>query len=174
MWASKNKQIIRNHYHTGFTIVELLIVIVVIAILAAISIVSFTGIQEKSRYTAVRSDLGNLHTALQAYYADTGSYPYTGTSSAVNWRYSCSTGMANFIPGLTNITPNPPQAPCKDASVNNDTWLYGSDGTNYKLIHIRPAFSTTIMNSIPTELRDFRWSSTSGSWGYWTSGWASV
>ena len=43
----------------AFTIVELLIVIVVIAILAAISIVAYTGIQNRARETAVLSDVRN-------------------------------------------------------------------------------------------------------------------
>tara|TARA_B100000686_G_C16613061_1_gene874893 strand:- start:631 stop:1143 length:513 start_codon:yes stop_codon:yes gene_type:complete len=43
----------------GFTIVELLIVIVVIAILAAITIVAYTGIQERAEAAAVQSDLSN-------------------------------------------------------------------------------------------------------------------
>lgn len=41
----------------GFTIVELLIVIVVIAILAAVSFVAYSGIQNKAADTAVKSDL---------------------------------------------------------------------------------------------------------------------
>lgn len=41
-----------NSTHRGFTIVELLIVIVVIAILAAISIVAYTGIQNRAKDTA--------------------------------------------------------------------------------------------------------------------------
>ena len=51
MWA-KQKQY-------GFTIVELLIVIVVIAILAAITIVAFTNLQRRAVNSAVTSDLTN-------------------------------------------------------------------------------------------------------------------
>ena len=165
---------IHLHRKSGFTIVELLIVIVVIGILAAITIVAYNGVQERARYTNARSDLRSVHAALQAYHATNGSYPVTGTTTAANWRYSCSTGMANFIIGLSTVAANAPQAPCRDVSVNNDTWLYGSDGVGYKLIHIRPAFSSAVMNSIPTEMRDWRWGSASGTWGYWTSDWASI
>lgn len=51
---------------TGFTIVELLIVIVVIAILAAITIVAFNGVQERSRAAKISSDLSMLSKAIQA------------------------------------------------------------------------------------------------------------
>lgn len=44
----------------GFTIVELLIVIVVIAILAAISIVAYSGIQNNANDSAVKADLTNI------------------------------------------------------------------------------------------------------------------
>ncbi len=44
---------------TGFTIVELLIVIVVIAILAAISVVAYTGIQQRASKATLNSDLSN-------------------------------------------------------------------------------------------------------------------
>lgn len=50
---------------TGFTIVELLIVIVVIAILASISVVAFTGIQEKSKVSRANEDLVTLVKAMQ-------------------------------------------------------------------------------------------------------------
>ncbi len=49
---------------TGFTIVELLIVIVVIAILAAITVVAFNGVQERSRTSKVQADISNLVKAM--------------------------------------------------------------------------------------------------------------
>ena len=49
-----------SKYRTGFTIVELLIVIVVIAVLAAISVVAYTGIQDRARQSKVRSDIAQM------------------------------------------------------------------------------------------------------------------
>lgn len=59
----------------GFTIVELLIVIVVIAILAAITIVAFNGIQQRARNTQVIAGVEVYNKALRSYHAVNGSYP---------------------------------------------------------------------------------------------------
>src|SRR5437588_436170 len=59
----------------GFTIVELLIVIVVIGILAALVITTFTGIQQKARNTERQTDIKALHGQVEAYYAQNGKYP---------------------------------------------------------------------------------------------------
>lgn len=66
---------------SGFTIVELLIVIVVIGILAAITIVAFNGVQNRAREARLQSELGSVAKALEL--AKTGgstdTYPTTLT-----------------------------------------------------------------------------------------------
>ncbi len=70
----------------AFTIVELLIVIVVIGILAAIVIVTFSGIQDRA-YNAKALSVANAYEkALQLYKIDTGSYPsYANDANADVW-----------------------------------------------------------------------------------------
>lgn len=60
---------------SGFTIVELLVVIVVIGILAAITIVSYTGISQKANIASLTSDLDNGSRLLGLYRVDYGTYP---------------------------------------------------------------------------------------------------
>lgn len=59
----------------GFTIVELLIVIVVIGILAAITLVAYSGISSRANLASAQSDLSNATTQLKAYYIIYGAYP---------------------------------------------------------------------------------------------------
>jgi len=67
-WA-KHKQ------HTGFTIVELLIVVVVIAILAAITIVAYNGIQQQARVSSVKSDLSSAVKQIELDRVKSGDFP---------------------------------------------------------------------------------------------------
>jgi prepilin-type N-terminal cleavage/methylation domain-containing protein len=70
----------------GFTIVELLIVIVVIAILAALVLNSFRGVQERARDTKRRTDVNAQASQLEVYYTDNGGYPlFTGQVNTDSW-----------------------------------------------------------------------------------------
>lgn len=74
---------------SGFTIVELLIVIVVIAILAAISVVAYTGIQNRANDSAIKADLSNFAKLIEIQRADLGTYPATLTP-AMGFKFSKS------------------------------------------------------------------------------------
>ena len=67
----------------GFTIVELLIVIVVIAILAAITIVSYNGISQQARESAVKSALSSAAKQLGVYFTQDGYYPADAIDAGV-------------------------------------------------------------------------------------------
>src|SRR5580698_7400255 len=79
----------------GFTIVELLIVIVVIAILATLVIVTFTGIQQKARDSKRQTDIDALDSHLEAFYANNGYYPTITDLQSSTW---VSANMKGFDP----------------------------------------------------------------------------
>lgn len=60
---------------SGFTIVELLIVIVIIGILATLVIVTFSGVQQKARDSERKTDVNAVASQLEAAYANKGYYP---------------------------------------------------------------------------------------------------
>jgi type II secretion system protein G len=131
MWAQKQK---------GFTIVELLIVIVVIGILAAITIVAYNGIQDRSRFAKAQSDISSLNKAIQMYYADNGKYPSPTVGAT-----GCTNGWCGwdqvtddaFIPGLVpQYIAKTPQMPTSNSA--GDTYLYYSaTGTDYRLMRYK-------------------------------------
>ena len=59
----------------GFTLVELLLVLVILAVLAAIVVPKFTKRSEQARIAAATTDIANLGTSLDAFEIDTGRYP---------------------------------------------------------------------------------------------------
>jgi prepilin-type N-terminal cleavage/methylation domain-containing protein len=91
MWA-KNKQ------SSGFTIVELLIVIVVIGILAAITIVAYNGIQARANDARMKSIASQIEKALLLWNNDTNVLPKGGWSSTVAFDgTNCADGTGGWI-----------------------------------------------------------------------------
>ena len=67
----------RKFYSDGFTLVELLIVIVIIGVLAGISVAAYSGVQDKANNSVVQNDLKQLATKLELYNAENSAYPTT-------------------------------------------------------------------------------------------------
>lgn len=69
----------------GFTIVELLIVIVVIGILALLVITTYSGIQAKARNSKRQTDIQSLQTQLEAFFSQNGYYPSLTDMNSQTW-----------------------------------------------------------------------------------------
>lgn len=85
--------VVKKAVAKGFTIVELLIVIVVIGILAALVIVTYNGIQQKARDTERKTDINALHGQLEAYQAQNGKYPTLANVNDSVWRATNMKGL---------------------------------------------------------------------------------
>jgi uncharacterized protein (TIGR02145 family)/prepilin-type N-terminal cleavage/methylation domain-containing protein len=96
---------------TGFTIVELLIVIVVIAILAGLVVVGYIGITSRARATEVSSGLRQAQKQLELYKVDNSGYPLTGnlsaagiTNGAISYQYTSADGTSYCLTGTEGST----------------------------------------------------------------------
>ena len=115
---------------SGFTIVELLIVIVVIGILATLVIVTFSGVQQKARDTKRETDVKALASQLEVYYANNGSYPALAQLQDNAWVQANLKGLD--VAGL--VAPN--------GTGTNTIVGSGAATTNYQYV-VTPAGCTT-------------------------------
>lgn len=139
---------------SGFTIIELLVVIVVIGILAAISIVSYNGVTSKAEEVAVKSDLRNASSQLELYNVEFGAYPASGndlkTSPGTEFTYTVTAGayclsatrtnkptiifhLSSNNPNITSGVcpgPTPTAEACFAFSAGQITNYYANEGNN--------------------------------------------
>jgi type II secretion system protein G len=146
-----------NKRNKGFTIVELLIVIVVIGILAGLVITTYNGIQQKARNTERTTDLKTFQSQLEAYYANNGNYPTAGnlgTDSAANTAWIATnlkgmdketlrdpkgTGFALLNTGTAGTANKYTYVPSPSACDNS-----GTDCISYKLFALPEGSTTSI------------------------------
>jgi prepilin-type N-terminal cleavage/methylation domain-containing protein len=140
----------RGQYKQGFTIVELLIVIVVIGILAAITVVAYSTVQVKARDADRKTDVATIIKMMESYYALNGRYPASGGSTAINGSWSTTadaswqTFAAQFSPSVGSTLPVDPQVSGTpaisggsnyDIYVNTGTYCGSAVGQMYLLVY---------------------------------------
>lgn len=141
----------------GFTIVELLIVIVVIAILAAITIVSYNGITARANTSAAAASASTVQKKAELYAADgpTGRYPVaitdlTGAASSTSYFLSGVSATAAFaLPTATNGTNTIRYLKCAAAAANQAA-ITSANITGLRLTYYDFVNSTTIDVNIGT------------------------
>jgi len=95
---------INPHKQKGFTIVELLIVIVVIGVLAAIIVVAYNGIQDRSINAASKSAANQVEKLIRSYATINPTHPYTGRTCAVESGCYFGSAVAVNATYKTNIS----------------------------------------------------------------------
>lgn len=116
----------------GFTIVELLIVIVVIGILAAITLVAYNGIQNRAKASQYKSDAANIAKVAEAVNASENGTGYPTTAAGFN--NGDAKLPANVVLAATAVTAAPTTEATAGPSISNGTKTYtwkscGATGT---------------------------------------------
>jgi general secretion pathway protein G len=116
----------------GFTMIELMIVVVILGVLATIVVPRFIGREEEARVTAARVQISNFETALNMFRLDNGFYPSTeqGLSALVE-KPSSGRDAARWKQYLTRIPKDP----------WGRDYIYispGRDGRDYEIISSGP------------------------------------
>jgi prepilin-type N-terminal cleavage/methylation domain-containing protein len=150
----------------GFTIVELLVVIVVIGILAAITIVAFNGVQSKARLATLQSDLSGVYSQLTNDQTITGSFP--ATLALANSGQGVKSSPGDSYQYTVNTSANP-QTFCVTATIGTVSY-YVSSAKNTPTSGGCPGDGVGGVAAITNLASNPSAESVTSDWGYWTAG----
>lgn len=120
----------------GFTLIELLVVIAIIGLLSTLAVVALNTARTKSRDAKRISDVKQIQTALELYYADKGNYPTQADGAELgvgSYTVLCSTGWSGgvCVVGATTYMGQVPKDPTS-SGVNKYTFT-SPDGSTYSI-----------------------------------------
>ncbi len=116
----------RRYSQDGFTLIEIMVVILILGLLATIVVQNLRGAADKAKRTKAQADIAGFKTALDRYYLDNGSYPTTDqglqalVSAPTTGRIPANYESGGYIQSL-------PKDPW------GNPYFYQSDGSSYAL-----------------------------------------
>jgi general secretion pathway protein G len=112
-------------YDQGFTLIELMVVILIIGLLATIVVQNLRSATDRAKRVKAQADISQIKSGLDRYYLDAGSYPTSdqGLNALMTAPTSGNIPHDWEGPYLEKIPPDP----------WGNAYFYQSDGTNYTL-----------------------------------------
>ena len=120
----------KKKFLTGFTLIELMIVMAVIAILVGIILPNIKGMQQEAQISRAKGELRTLQTAVESYYIhSSNTYPPTTTTL-------CASYLNSATP---RIVEDPAYDPFGDSATEEYNYIRSSDGNYYAIWSEGPA-----------------------------------
>ena len=119
-------------HRTGFTLIEILVVLAILASLLSIAVPRYYGSIERSKETVLKQNLFQIREALDKHYADVGKYP-DSLDDLVAKHYLRSAPIDPVTGSATTWVVVPPQDPSKGGVYDVKSGAQGNarDGTPY-------------------------------------------
>jgi general secretion pathway protein G len=115
--------------HSGFTLIEIMVVVVILAVLGALVVPNILGKVDKARVTAAQTDIKSIGTALDLYRLDNFKYPTTEQGLQALVKQPADPSITNYpAGGYLHAMPKDPWG---------NPYIYaspGTDGRDYDLM----------------------------------------
>lgn len=163
---------LKTAFRRGFTLIELMIVIVILGILMGTILPRITGAQSRARDTARQADLNSIAQAMELYYDDFGAYPGTnatyecldpdvdtGTSDLIKEYFKGSiipsppTGETNVLPAV-NCEGAYAYAPIKNRGVLKNGFILAADVEIYQNANIIATDAAIATLDVDTDVQE--------------------
>ena len=123
----------RQEDEEGFTLIELMVVVLIIAILLAIAIPTFLGARERAQDRAAQSNLRNAFTAEKVYYTDAQAYTVDSGAGAVHSIEPSLTYAADATPSVVGTV----YIATATGTTTDDTVILGAKSASGKCFFLK-------------------------------------